>query len=57
MNFRYSQTVIYFPMQSLTDLPMEFPDDMEGNWRVTLIAQFEDGKKECRRARFDLVHS
>jgi hypothetical protein len=44
-------------MQSLTDTPMNFPDDMAGNWRLTFISEFgdEDGKKECMRIKMDLV--
>lgn len=43
-------------MQSLTELPMELPDDMAGNWRITFISEFGDeGKKECMRVKFDLV--
>ena len=50
------QTNMHFYMQSLTQLPMELPDDMAGNWRITLIAEFGDeGKSECFRVKFDLV--
>lgn len=54
MNF---QTKIKFNMTSLTAIPVLFPPNYLGKWRLTLIGEFEDegGKKECVRSYFDLI--
>lgn len=42
-------------MEKMNDLPFVFPTSFEGEWRLILIGDFGEGKKECFRVRFDLV--
>lgn len=56
-SWKYFQTKLNFNMQSLTEVPIAFPTNFVGKWRVTFVSVFDiaSGKRECFRVNADLI--